>query len=70
MFSSNLHFCCIVVTAERLQVRRLLIFFRIFLKDVSEGKFLFPWGRNGDAKIVFFSAGSFSRNRKVFKLMG
>ena len=69
-FSSDLHFCRMVVTDERLQVRRLLIFFRIFLKDVFGRKFLFPWGRNGDAKVVFFLAGSFSRNREVFESDG
>ena len=59
-----------VVTDERLQVRRLLIFFQIFPKDVFRRKFLFPWGRNGDAKVVFFLAGSFSRNREVFESDG
>ena len=58
------------VTDERLQVRRLLIFFQNFLKDVFGRKFLFPWGRNGDAKVVFFLAGSFSRNREVFESDG
>ena len=38
-FSSDLHFCRMVVTDERLQVRRLLIFFRIFLKMSSEESF-------------------------------
>jgi hypothetical protein len=35
-FSSDLHFCRMVVTDERLQVRRLLIFFSrvFFLRDV------------------------------------
>ena len=70
-FSSNLHFCRMVVTDERLQARRLLIFFlRIFVRDVFGRKFLFPWGGNGDAKVVFFLAGSFSRNREVFKSDG
>ena len=70
-FSSDLHFCHMVVTDERLQARRLLIFFsEFFLKDVFGRKFLFPWGRNGDAKVVFFLAGSFSRNREVFKSDG
>ena len=60
-----------VVTDERLQARRLLIFFsQNFLKDVFGRKFLFPWGRNGDAKVVFFLAGSFSRNREVFESDG
>jgi hypothetical protein len=59
-----------VVTDERLQVRRLLIFFQNLLKGVFGRKFLFPWGRNGDAKVVFFLAGSFSRNREVFKTDG
>lgn len=59
-----------VVTDERLQVRRLLIFFQNFPKDVFRRKFLFPWGRDGDAKVVFFLAGSFSRNREVFESDG
>ena len=59
-----------VVTDERLQVRRLLIFFQNFPKDGLRKKFLFPWGRNGDAKVVFFLAGSFSRNREVFESDG
>ena len=59
-----------VVTDERLQARRLLIFFQNFLKDVFGRKFLFPWGGNGDAKVVFFLAGSFSRNREVFESDG
>ncbi len=59
-----------VVTDERLQVRRLLILFQSFLKNVFGRKFLFPWGRNGDAKVVFFLAGSFSRNLEVFKSDG
>ena len=46
------------------------LFFQNFHKDVFGRKFLFPWGRNGDAKVVFFLAGSFSRNRKVFKTDG
>ena len=46
------------------------LFFLNFLKDVFGRKFLFPWGRNGDAKVVFFLAGSFSRNREVFKSDG
>ena len=33
-FSSDLLFCRMVVTDERLQVRRLLIFFQNFPKDV------------------------------------
>jgi len=69
-FSSDLHFCRMVVTDERLQVRRLLIFFQNFPKDVFRRKFLFPWGGNGDAKVVFFLAGSFSRNREVFESDG
>jgi hypothetical protein len=47
-----------------------LFFFQNFPKDVFGRKFLFPWGRNGDAKVVFFLAGSFSRNRKVFESDG
>ncbi len=30
-------------------------------------KVSFPLGRSGDAKVVFFLTGSFSRNREVFK---
>ena len=41
-FSSDLHFCRMVVTDERHQVRRLLIFFQNFPKDVFRRKFLFP----------------------------
>jgi hypothetical protein len=33
-------------------------------------KVSFPLGRSGDAKVVFFLAGSFSRKRKVFKTDG
>jgi len=44
-FSSDLLFCRMVVTDERPQVRRLLIFFfRIFLKMSSEESF-FSLGR-------------------------
>ena len=66
-FSSDLLFCRMVVTDERLQVRRLLIFFQNFPKDVFRKKNVFLWGRNSDAKVVFFLAGSFSRNRAVFE---
>ena len=59
-----------VVTDERLQVRRLLIFFQNFPKDVFKEKNVFLWGRDGDAKVVFFLAGSYSRNREVFKTDG
>ena len=34
---------------------------------MSSKKNVFLWGRSGDAKVVFFLAGSFSRNREVFK---
>ena len=47
-----------------------LFFFRIFLKMSSEESFFFPWGGNGDAKVVFFLAGSFSRRHEVFKSDG
>ena len=47
-----------------------LFFFQNLLKDVFGRKFLFPWGRNGDAKVVFFLAGSFSGNREVFESDG
>jgi hypothetical protein len=33
-------------------------------------KVSFSVGRSGDAKVVFFLAGSFSRNCKVFKIDG
>ncbi len=46
------------------------LFLQNFLKDVFGRKFLFPWGRNGDAKVVFLLAGSFSRNCEVFKSDG
>ena len=62
-------FCRMVVTDERLQVRRLLIFFQNFPRGVFKKK-CFPRGGNGDAKVVFFLAGSFSRNREVFKTDG
>jgi len=45
-----------------------LFFFRIFLKMSS--KKCFSRGGNGDAKVVFFLAGSFSRNREVFESDG
>jgi len=47
-----------------------LFFFKIFLKMSSKKKNVFLWGRDGDAKVVFFLAGSFSRNRKVFESDG
>jgi len=47
-----------------------LFFSQNLLKDVFGRKFLFPWGGNGDAKVVFFLAGSFSRNREVFESDG
>jgi len=47
----------------------LSFFFRIFLK-MSSKKNVFPRGGNGDAKVVFFLAGSFSRNREVFESDG
>jgi hypothetical protein len=34
---------------------------------MSSKKNVFPRGGNGDAKVVFFLAGSFSRNREVFE---
>ena len=43
-----------------------LFFFWNFPKDVFK-KNVFLWGRSGDAKVVFFLAGSFSRNREVFE---
>ena len=49
-----------------LKLEGFLFFFRIFLQ-MSSKKDVFLWGRNGDAKVVFFLAGSFSRNRAVFE---
>jgi hypothetical protein len=61
-FSSDLHFCRMVVTDERLQVRRLLILFlQNFLKRCLQMKISFSLGRSVDAKVVFFLAGSFSK---------
>ena len=45
------------------------LFFSEFFKDVFK-KNVFLWGRSGDAKVVFFLAGSFSRNRGVFESDG
>ncbi len=59
-----------VVTDERLQVRRLLIFFQNFPKDVFIRKFLFPGEEMVMLKLFPFLAGSFSRNREVFKSDG
>ena len=53
-FSSDLHFCRMVVTDERLQVRRLLIFFQNFPKDVSRRKFLFPGDEIVTLKLFSF----------------
>ena len=53
-----------------LKLEGFLVFFQNFPKDVFRRKFLFPWGRDGDAKVVFFLAGSFSRNREVFESDG
>ena len=53
-FSSDLHFCRMVVTDERLQVRRLLIFFRIFLKMSSEESFFFPGEEMVTPKLFSF----------------
>jgi len=46
-----------------------LFFFQNFPKDVFK-KNVFLWGRDGDAKVVFFLAGSFSRNHDVFESDG
>jgi len=59
-----------VVANERLQVRRLFIFFQSFSQRCFPMKVSFPLGRSGDTKVVFFLAGSFSRNREVFKTDG
>ena len=53
-FSSDLHFCRMDVTDERLQVRRLLIFFRIFLKMSSEESFFFPGEEMVTLKLFSF----------------
>ena len=54
-FSSDLHFCRMVVTDERLQVRRLLIFFfRIFLKMSLEESFFFPGEEMVTLKLFSF----------------
>ena len=47
-----------------------LFFFQNFPEDVFRKGNSFPWGGNGDAKVVFFLAGSFSRNREVFESDG
>ena len=53
-FSSDLLFCRMVVTDERLQVRRLLIFFlRIFLK-MSSKKNVFPGEEMVTLKLFSF----------------
>jgi len=54
-FSSDLHSCRMVVTDERLQVRRLLIFFfSDFPKDVFGRKFLFPGEEMVTLKLFSF----------------
>jgi len=53
-FSSDLHFCRMVVTDERLQVRRLLIFFQNFTKDVFRRKFLFSGEEMVTLKLFSF----------------
>ena len=59
-----------VVTDERLQVRRLLIFFcRIFLK-MSSKKNVFSGEEVVTLKLYSFLAGSFSRNRAVLESDG
>ena len=52
-FSSDLLFCRMVVTDERLQVRRLLIFFRIFL-EMSSKKNVFPGEEMVTLKLFSF----------------
>ena len=52
-----------------LKLEGFLFFFQNFPKDVFK-KNVFLWGRSGDAKVVFFLAGSFSRNREVFESDG
>ncbi len=53
-FSSDLHFCRMVVTDERPQARRLLIFFQNFLKMSSEESFLFPGEEMVTLKLFSF----------------
>ena len=54
-FSSDLLFCRMVVTDERLQVRRLLIFFPEFsLKMSSEESFFFPGEEMVTLKLFSF----------------
>ncbi len=53
-FSSDLHFCRMVVTDERLQARRLLAFFEDFLKMSSEEIFLFPGEEMVTLKLFSF----------------
>jgi hypothetical protein len=52
-FSSDLLFCRMVVTDERLQVRRLLIFFQNFPKDVFK-KNVFPGEEMVTLKLFSF----------------
>ena len=52
-FSSDLLFCRMVVTDERLQVRRLLIFFQNFPRDVFK-KNVFPGEEMVTLKLFSF----------------
>jgi hypothetical protein len=53
-FSSDLHFCRMVVADERLQARRLLIFFQNYLKMSSEESFFFPGEEMVTLKLFSF----------------
>ena len=69
-FSSDLHFCRMVVTDERLQVRRLLIFFQNFPKDVFRRKFLFPGEEMVTLKLFSFWPAHSQEIAKSSKVMG
>jgi hypothetical protein len=70
-FSSDLHFCRMVVTDERLQVRRLLIFsLRIFLEMSSKKKFLFPGEGMVTLKLFSFWPAHSQEIAKSSKVMG
>ncbi len=69
-FSSDLHFCRMVVTDERLQVRRLLIFFRIFLKMSSGESFFFPGEEMVTLKLFSFWPAHSQEIAKSSKVMG
>ena len=68
-FSSDLLFCRMVVTDERLQVRRLLIFFRIFLK-MSSKKMFFSGEEVVTLKLFSLLPAHSQEIAKSSKLMG